>query len=153
MKADTRRARQGLLQRVALPAMGIAVANLAALGSMIGMVGASRAFSVDLHTLFRDHLPALLITLTATAILAFALGRGLHAGREVLLVIGFVIAADVLAALAVTLVFDEMRRIAEIAVPRAIFTETAGGLQLLTLAIGAAIGYLGGRTRNAGIQR
>jgi hypothetical protein len=147
MNADTRRAPQVLLQRVALPAMGIALANLAALGLMIGMVGASRAFSVGLHTLFRDHLPAVVITLTATGLLAFALGRGLHAGRELLLVVGFVIAADVLAALAVTLVFDEMRRAAEIAIPRAIFTETAGGLQLVAVASGAAVGYFVGRAQ------
>lgn len=137
---------------MALPAMGIALANLAALGLMIGWVGASRAFSVGLHTLYRDHLPAVVITLTATALLAFALGRGLHAGRELLLVIGFVIAADVVAALAVTVVFDEMRRAAEIAIPRAIFTETAGGLQLLAVASGAAIGFLVGRTRNSSVS-
>ena len=149
MSADTHRARPGPFRRVALPAIGIAFASLAGLGFMIGMVGASRAFSVGLHTLVRDHLPAVLITLAATALLALALGRGLQTGREVLLVLGFAIAADVFAALAVTLVFDEMRRAADVAVPRAIFTETVGGLQLLMITSGAAIGYQLRRTTNA----
>lgn len=127
--------------------MGIALANLAALGLMIGMVGASRAYSVGLHTLFRDHLPAVAITLAATALLSFALGRSLRATRELALIIGFAIAADVVAALAVTLAFDEMRRVAEFAIPRAIFTETVGGLQLLAIAGGLAIGYVIGRPR------
>ena len=132
--------------------MGIALANLTALGLMIGLVGASRAFSVGVHTLFTDHQPAVLITMTATALLALALGRGLHEWRDVLLVIGSAIAADVLAAVAVTLVFDEMRRAAHIAIPLAIFTETVGGLQLLTLASAAAIGYVIGRTRIGGVS-
>lgn len=152
MNADIRRPRPGLLKSVGLPAMGIAFANLVALALMIGMVGASRAFSVGLHTLFRDHLPAAAITLAATALLAFALGRGLHAGVDIFLVIGFALAADVLAALAMTLVFDEMRRAADIAIPRAIFTETAGGLQLVAVASGVAIGCFVGRTWNSGVS-
>jgi len=127
--------------------MGIALANLAALGLMIGMVGGSRAYSVGVHTLFRDHLPAVALTLAGTAFLSFALGRALRWSREVPLIIGFAFAADVVAALAVTLVFDEMRRVAEFAVPRAIFTETVGGLQLLAVAGGATFGYVTGRLR------
>jgi hypothetical protein len=128
MNDEPFRARNGIVRRVALPAMAIAFANLAAIGLMIGMVGASRAFSVGLQTLFRDHLAAVVLTLAATAVLAFALGRSLRAAREVLLVIGFAIVADVVAAVAVTLVFDEMRRAAEMAIPRAVVTETVGGL-------------------------
>jgi hypothetical protein len=128
-------------RRFALPAIGLTLANLAALGLMIGMVGASRAFSVGIHTLFRDHLPAVLIALAGTALVAFALGRRLQAGRELLLVIALAFAADVLAAVTVTLVFDEMRRAADVAIPRAILTETVGGLQFLAIAGGAAVGY------------
>jgi hypothetical protein len=136
-------------RRLALPAIGLSLANLAALGLMIGMVGASRAFSVGIDTLYRDHLPALVIASVATALLAFALGRRLHAGRELLLVIAFAFAADVLAAVTVTLVFDEMRRAADVAIPRAVFTETAGGLQLVAIAGGAAFGYaFGGAGRD-----
>ena len=149
MNADTRRPRHGPFRRLGLPATGIALANLGALGLTIGMVGASRAFSVGIHTLFRDHLSAVAITVTATVLMALALGRGLHTRGEVLLVIGFAIVADVFAALAVTLVFDEMRSAAEIAVPRAIFTETVGGLQLLAIASGATIGYFVGRPDSA----
>jgi hypothetical protein len=135
-------------RRLALPAMGIALANLAGLGLLIGMVGASRAFAVGADTLFRDHLSAVVITLAATTLLAFAAGRRLRAGREVLLVLAFACAADVLAAVSVTLVFDEMRRAADVAILRAILTETAGGLQLLAIAGGAAVGYaFGGRGR------
>jgi hypothetical protein len=130
---------------VALPAIGIAVANLVALGLMIGYVGASHAYSVGLHTLFRDHLPAVVITLAATAILSVALGRTLDASRDLALILAFAIAADVAAALAVTFAIDEMRRVAEFAFPRAIFTETVGGLQLLAVAGGSAIGYVIGR--------
>jgi hypothetical protein len=140
MNDEPFRAHNGIVRGVAIPAMAIALANLAALGLMIGMVGASRAFSVGVHTLFRDYLAAVVLTLAATAVLAFALGRGLRTAREILLVIGFAIVADLIAALAVTLVFDEMRRAAEIAIPRAVFTETVGGLQLLAVGGGAALG-------------
>lgn len=131
-----------MTRRLVLPAMGIALVSLAALGLLIGWVGASRAFSVGVHTLFQDHLPAVVVTLAATAVLAFVLGRSCRTTRELALVIGFAVVADVAAAVAVTLVIDEMRRAAEIALPRAIFTETIGGLQLLAIAGGAAIGYL-----------
>ena len=127
--------------RLAIAVIGIALANVGALGLLIGMVGASRAFSVGLHTLFQDHLPAVAITLAATALLAIALGRSLHARRQLMQVMAFAAAADFATALAVTLVFDEMRNALEIALPRAIFTETVGGLQLLTIAAGAALGF------------
>ena len=147
MNDESLQAHQGTLRRVAVPAMGIAFANLAALGLMIGLVGASRAFSVGVHTLFRDHLAAVVVTLAATALLAFALGRRLRERRDILLVTGFAIVADVVAAVAVTLVFDEMRRAAEMTIPRAVFTETVGGLQLLVLGGGAALGHVAGRAR------
>jgi FtsH-binding integral membrane protein len=148
MDSDTPPIGNDVPRRLALPTIGIALANLVALGLMIGWVGASRAFSVGIHTLFRDHLPAVLIASLATTLLAFALGRRrLQAGPEVLLVIVFAFAADVLAALTVTLVFDEMRGAADVAIPRAIFTETAGGLQLLAIAGGAVFGYAFGEGR------
>jgi hypothetical protein len=149
MNGDTPPRGNDVARRVALPTIGIALANLAALGMMIGWVGASRAFSAGIHTLFRDHLPAVLIVAVATTLLAIALGRCLHAGRELLVVVAFAFAADVLAAIAVTLVFDEMRRAADVAIPRAIFTETGGGLQLLAIGGGAVVGYaLGERQRD-----
>lgn len=136
-------------RRLALPAMALAVANLAALGLMVGWVGASRAYSVGLHTLFRDHLPAVVVSLAATAILSGALGRTLDRRRDIALVLGFAIAADVAAALAVTFAIDEMRRVAQFALPRALFTETIGGLQLLAVGGGAALGYVIGRLPEA----
>jgi hypothetical protein len=129
-------------RRLVVPAMGLALANLAALGLLIGWVGASRAFTVGVHTLFRDHLAAVVVTLAATAIVAVVLGRSLRTSGEIALVIGLAVVADAVAALLVTLAIDEMRRAAEIAFPRAIFTETIAGLQLLAIAGGATIGYL-----------
>jgi hypothetical protein len=120
--------------------MGIALANLAALGLMIGWIGASRAYSVGVHTLVGDHLPAVALTLAGTAFLSFLLGRTVRWRGEVVLLVGFALAADVVAALAVTMMFDEMRRVFAVALPRAILTETVGGLQLLAIAVGATIG-------------
>ncbi|HET9853254.1 MAG TPA: hypothetical protein VFP56_12235 [Candidatus Limnocylindrales bacterium] len=134
-----------MITRLALPPMVIALANLAALGLMIGWVGASRAYSVGVHTLVRDHLPAVALTLAGTAVLSFFPGRTLRRGAEVVLLVGFALAADVVAALVVTVMFDEMRRVFEVALPRAIFTETVGGLQLLAIAVGAMIGYVSRR--------
>lgn len=142
-----------MIRRLAAPATGIALANLALLGLMIGFVGASRAYSVGLHTLFRDHLPAVVISLAATALLSGALGRRVRASRELVSIAAFAIAADVVAALVVTLVFDEMRRVADFALPRAILTETIGGLQLLAIAGGAAVGYAWRRVRVPGPRR
>jgi hypothetical protein len=133
--------------------MGIALGNLAALGLMVGWVGASRAYSVGAHTLLRDHLLPVTLTLAGTTILAFLLGRTLGSWREVALVIGLAVAADVVAAFAVTLVFDEMRRVAAFALPRAIFTEMVGGLQILAMAGGAAIGWAVGNARSRDIAR
>lgn len=127
--------------------MGLALTNLAALGLLVGWVGASRAFSVGVHTLFRDHLLAVVVTLAATAILAVILGRSFRTARELALVIGFAVVADVAAALALTLAIDEMRNAAVELLPRAIFTETIAGLQLLAIAGGATIGYLARRRR------
>ena len=142
-----------MLGRLAVPATGIALANLAALGLTIGFVGASRAYSVGLHTLFRDHLPAVAISLAATALLSVVLGRRVQVSRELMVIVGFAIAADVVAALAVTFVFDEMRRVAGFALPRAFLTETVGGLQLLAIAGGTAVGYAWHRLREPRPQR
>ena len=125
--------------------MGIALANLLALGLMIGWVGASRAYSVGVHTLVRDHPAAVALTLAGTAVLSFFLGRTLRRSREIALLMGFALAADALAALAMTAMVDEMRRAFEVALPRAIFTETVGGLQLVAVAVGAAVGYVSRR--------
>lgn len=131
--------------RLVLPAMGITLANLAALGLMIGWVGASRAYSVGVHTLVPDHPAAVALTLAGAAVLSFFLGRSLRWSREIVLLLGFALAADVVAALALTAMVDEMRRVFEVALPRAIFTETVGGLQLLAIAAGATIGDLSRR--------
>lgn len=139
-----------MTRRVVLPAIAIALADLAALGLLIGWVGASRAYSVGLHMLFRDHLPAVAVTLASTAMLALALGRSLRAPGELALVVGGVVAADVVAALAVTLVVDEMRRVAEHSIPRAIVTVTISGLQPLAVGAGASIGHLLGGSRRRG---
>ena len=134
-----------MTRRLAFSAMGIALANLAALGLMIGLVGASRAYSVGVQTLFRDHLPAVAITLLAAALASLLLGRTLHTAGELAASVGLAVAADVLAALAVTASFHEMARVAGFSVPRAIFTETVGGLQLVAIAGGATLGYVLGR--------
>ena len=90
-------------------------------------------------------LPAMGITLAGAAVLSFFLGRSLRWSREIVLVLGFALAADVVAALALTAMVDEMRRVFEVALPRAIFTETVGVLQLLAIAVGATIGDLSRR--------
>jgi hypothetical protein len=126
--------------RVIVPGISIAFANLALLALLIGWVGASRAYSVGVHTLFRDHLPTVAATLVATALLAGVLGGALRSPRELWLVIGVALGADLVAALAVTLSIDEMRRFPDLA--RALFAETAGGLQLLAVAIGAIVGHV-----------
>jgi hypothetical protein len=133
---------------VVVPSIGIAFANLALLGVLIGWEGASRAYSVGLHTLYRDHLPAVAVTLVATALLAGVLGRTLRSPGEVWLAIGFALGADVVAALLVTLAISEMSRFPDPA--RAVLTETAGGLQLLAVAVGAVIGYVARPAPRAG---
>jgi hypothetical protein len=129
-----------VLRSVAVPAIAIALSSLALLGLLIGWNGASRAYSVGLHTLFRDHLASVAAVLFATAVVAALLGRTLTSAREVLLAVGFAVAADVFAALMVTLMIDEMRRFPML--PRAVLTETAGGLQLVVIAIALAMGLL-----------
>ena len=138
-----------MTRRLAIPAAGVALANLAALGLLIGLVGASRAYSVGVHTLFRDHLPAVLVALAGAGVLAFVLGRRRGTPRELAMFVGLAVATDVVGALAVTLAIDEMRRVAEFALPRAVFTETAGGLQILVIGASASIGYASARHNRA----
>ena len=138
-----------LTRRLVFPAAGIALGNLAALGLLIGLVGTSRAFSVGIHTLIEDYPAAVVATMSMTTILAVGLGRRIRTSRELFLVVACAIAADAVAAVAVTLVFDEMRNAASVALPRAFVTETVGGMQLLVLAAGATVGY----ARTVGVAR
>jgi hypothetical protein len=129
-----------VLRRVAVPAIAVALGSLALLGLLIGWTGASRAYSVGLHTLFRDHPASVVAVLFVTAIIAALLGRTLISAREVLLAIGFAVAADALAALMITLMIDEMRRFPML--PRAVLTETADGLQIVVIVIALTIGFV-----------
>jgi hypothetical protein len=133
---------RSVLRSVGVPAIAVALGTLALLGLLIGWTGASRAYSVGLHTLFRDHLASVVAVLFVTAILALLLGRTLISAREVLVAFGFAVAADVVAALMVTLMIDEMRRFPML--PRALLTETGGGLQVVVIVIALAIGFVSG---------
>ncbi len=123
----------------AVVAFGIAFANLALLWLLIGGEGASRAYSVGLHTLFRDHLPAVGASLLATLLLAGVLGLSLRSIGGLWLTIWIALATDIAAAIGITLIFDEIRRHPDLL--RAVLTETAGGLQLVAISAGAALGY------------
>jgi hypothetical protein len=137
------------VSRTASAAALTAAGSLAALGVMIGWNGASRAYSVGVHTLYRDHLAAVIVVMAASALVATLLGRLAGSAREVILVMLVVLAVDLVAALIVTLAIDELRRYPDLV--RAVLAETAGGAQLIALAGGAAAGYVGGghRVRSA----
>lgn len=128
-----------LARRIVIPAFVVAFANLAALGLMIGYVGASRAYSVGLHTLFRDHLPAVIVAGLIAGVLAWAFGRRLRSIGECALLLLFVLVADVVAGLAPILIFNEITRHPDL--PRVLLTETAGATQLLAAAVGVVLGY------------
>jgi hypothetical protein len=126
--------------QIAVRSIGLAFGNLAALGLLIGWNGASRLYGTGLHTLFRDHLPAISVVLIATALLAVFLGRTLSSTREIVQAMWFVVWTDVVAALAITLMIGEMFNHPDLV--GAVFAETAGGTQVVAIAIGLAIGYL-----------
>jgi hypothetical protein len=131
--------RRPILRHVAPLGILIGLGSLALLGVLVGWIGASRAYAVGPETLFRDHLASVVLVIVVTAIGAALIGRTLVSSRELWLVIGFVIVADVVAALLVTVAIDEMRRVPDLL--RAVLAETADGAQVLAAAIGAAVGY------------
>ena len=128
-----------LARRFVIPAFVVAFANLAALGLLIGNDGASRAYTVGLHTLFRDHLPAVVVAGLVALVLAAAFGRRLGSIREVALFLLFVFVADVVAGFVPILGFDEIFRNPDL--PRVLITETAGGTQLFAAGIGLLLGH------------
>jgi hypothetical protein len=127
------------ISRIVAPAFGIAWANLGLLGLLIGQVGASRAYSVGLHTLFRDHLWAVLAACVAGLMLAALAAWRLTSVRDLVLLFTFVLLADVVAGLLVIAGFGEIRLVD---LPRVLVTETAMGTQLLAVGAGGFIGYL-----------
>ncbi len=126
-------------RRFVIPAFVVAFANLAALGLLIGYVGASRAYAVGLHTLFRDHLPAVVVAALVALVMATAFGRRLGSIREGALFLLCVFVADVVAGFLPILVFNEITRHPDL--PRVLITETAGGTQLLAAGLGLLLGY------------
>lgn len=139
-EAAMRRIDSDLARRFVIPAFFVAFANLAALGLMIGWVGASRAYTVGLHTLFRDHLTAVVVAGTVALVLAGAFGRRLRSLGECALFVLFVLVVDVVAGFAPILVFDEITRHPDLA--RVLVTETAAGTQLLAAGLGVLLGAL-----------
>jgi len=124
-------------RRFVIPAFVVAFANLAALWLLIGYVGASRAYSVGLHTLFRDHLPAVVVAGLVALLIAAAFGRRLSSIRECALFLLCVFLAVVAGFLPI-LVFNEITRHPD--VPRVLITETAGGTQLIAAGLGLLLG-------------
>lgn len=137
--------------RVVLSTAGLAVGMLALLGLLIGWEGASRAYSVGVHTMFRDHLAAVAVMALAGAVVAFWIGRGLVSNAEVALAVAVVALVDVACALLVTLVIDELRRFPML--PRAVFTETAAGLQVVSITLGLSFGRWARARASAPISR
>jgi len=127
-------------KRTAEVAAAIAIGRLALLGGLVGWAGASRAYSVGVHTLYRDQLPAMIVVLLGSAIAGLWLGRRADSLREVATAIGVVIVLDVVAALAITVMINEMRRYPDLV--RAFLAETAGGALVIAVMVGAVVGYL-----------
>ena len=134
----------GAARRLVIPAFALVVANLGALGLLIGLVGASRAYAVGLHTLFGDHMPAVVVAGLVAVVIALVVGRRLESIGACARFLAFVFVADIVAALVPILVFDEITRYPDL--PRILITETAGGTQLLGVGLGLLAGY-GGRRR------
>jgi hypothetical protein len=132
-----------VVRRAVVPAIAIALGNLVVLGTLIGWGGASLSFAVGPHTVYRDHLAAVVAVLLLTAVAAMVIGRRLGSGRELWLTIGVVIVTDLGAALLVTVMIPEMRRHPTLL--RAVLAETAGGAQVLAVAIGATLGHVSRR--------
>ena len=131
--------------RIVAPAFGIAWTNLVLLGVLIGHDGASRAFSVGLHTLFRDHVASVLVAGVAALVLTAIVARRATSVRELGQFFAFLFLADLVAGLLVIVGFGE---ITLIHLPRVLVTETAMGTQLLAVGVGAVIGYLAGRRKS-----
>lgn len=129
---------------VVIPAFVVVFANLASLGLLIGNVGASRAYTVGLHTLFRDHLPAVVIAALVALVLTAAFSWRLVSLREGARFVLCVFVADVVAGFAPILVFNEITRHPDL--PRVLITATVGGTQLLAIALGLLMGLGAGTT-------
>ena len=120
---------------------------MALLGVLIGWVGASRAYAVGVHTLFRDHLPAVAIVAVLAGIAGVIVGRTIVSNREPWIAIAVVLGTYLSAALLITLAIDEMRRFPDI--PRAVLAESAGGLHIAVLVSGLVVGRLTSRSSKA----
>jgi hypothetical protein len=133
--------RPNVLTRKRQVAAGLAIAwvNLAVLGALIGWVGASRAYSVGLHTLFRDHLPTVAVSWIVTIGLACLVGRRFTSAGDIWIVLLWVFVGDAVAGLAPIVVYDEIRRHPDII--RILATETAGFTQLGAALIGLVGGF------------
>ena len=123
----------------------IAFAHLGVLGALIGWVGGSRAYGTGLHTLFEDHLPAVMVATLVALVVAAITARFATSPGEVGLVLASVVVADVLAALFVIVGIGEIT-FADL--PRVLLTETAAGTQLASALVGAVLGY---GTRQVGL--
>ena len=141
-----RGSRRELGRRVVLPGAALAFLHLAILGALIGQVGGSRAYSVGLHTLFRDHLVPVLIATGAALAAAVLVGRRIAGPAELGLLFLGALAADVVAGLGVIVVFGEIRLID---LGRVVFTETAAATQLVAIGVGVLVGYASRRRPTA----
>lgn len=140
LEASMRMLKSDMARRFILPAFVVAFANLGALGLLIGYVGASRAYSVGLHTLFRDHLPAVLMAGLVAMVLGATFGRRLVSIGECGRFLLTVFVADVVAGFLPILVFGEITRHPDL--PRVLMTETAGGTQFVAVGVGLLLGHL-----------
>jgi hypothetical protein len=134
-------------RRIVIPGVAIAFANLGALGVLIGQDGASRAFGTGMHTLFRDHLVAVVIATAIALALGAVAGRLLTTRGEAWRLVLAVLLGDVLAAALVDLAYGE---ITLIFLPWSIAVETIFGAQLVAAGAGALLGLgWAGRARRA----
>jgi len=126
-------------RRFVIPGFVVAFANLLLLGTLIGYVGASRAYSVGIETLFRDHLPAVAAAGLIAMGLAAGFGRRLRSVGEGARVLFYVLIADVIAGFLPILIFNEITRHPDLS--RVLITETAGATQLVAAGLGLLIGF------------
>jgi hypothetical protein len=122
-------------------AAGVAIAglNLAVLGVLIGWDGGSRAYGTGLHTLFRDHAPAVILAWFVASMVAGLSAQRARSSRTFGLVLIGVCVSDVVAGLAVAAGIGE---ITIIDLPRVLFTETVAGTQLVAVALGLVVGNM-----------
>ena len=113
--------------------VGIAWTNLAILGALIGWEGGSRAYGTGLHTLFRDHLAAVLTATFIAVVHAALAARRAATARQLGRVLLGVLVADVVAALAVVAGIGE---ITLLQLPNVLFTQTVAGTQVLAVLTG-----------------